>query len=69
MTMKNALEPGVITAEPLHETTGYCPVCHTMALFTVDKGMGYLKQCPKCGNLEYLRPRTLRFNRKSRQWQ
>ena len=69
MTTKNALEPGVITAEPLHEASGYCSVCHTLALFTVDKGLGYRKQCPKCGNLEHLRPRTLRFNKKSRQWQ
>jgi hypothetical protein len=69
MTTKNAPEPGTITSEPLYETSGYCPVCHTPALFTVNKGLGYLKQCPKCGTREYLRPRTLRFNKKSRQWQ
>jgi hypothetical protein len=68
MTKGNILEPGVISAEPLHEANGYCPICHSVANFTVDKGLGYRKQCPNCGNTEHLRPRILRFDRHLRQW-
>ncbi|MFA5309094.1 MAG: hypothetical protein WC370_06365 [Dehalococcoidales bacterium] len=68
MTTVKTLEFSKIIAEPLHEANGYCPRCHSVAHFTVDKGFGYLKRCPSCGNLEYLRPRVLKFDQRSRQW-
>ena len=69
MTMRNTPEPAVISAEPLDETSGYCPICRYTAHFIVDKKLGYIKQCPNCGNTEYLHRRFLRFDRQSRQWQ
>jgi hypothetical protein len=69
MTTGNALEPGVILAEPLHEVNGYCSHCRSISHFMVDKQLGYYKRCPTCGNTEYLHRRFLRFNRQSRQWQ
>jgi hypothetical protein len=68
MATKNTLEPRIISSEPLHEASGYCPLCHSIAHFTVNKGLGYRKQCPKCGNTEYLRPRVLKFDRHLQQW-
>ena len=69
MTTGNTLQPGVISSEPLHEANGYCASCRSIVYFTLDKELGYLKQCPDCGNIEYLHRRFLRFNRQLRQWQ
>ncbi len=57
-----------ISLGPLHEISGYCPNCRSITFFTVDKELGYYKQCPKCGYAEHLHRRFLRFDRHSRQW-
>ena len=68
MAKGNTLGPRVISAEPLHEANGYCPICHNVAHFRMDKELGYLKQCPRCGNIEYLHRKILKFDKHSRQW-
>lgn len=68
MTTENAVESNLIEAEPLEESTGYCSECLSVTFFMFDKNFGYYKQCPNCGNIEYLNRRFLRFDRQSRQW-
>ena len=68
MPKDNALENNRILSEPLHDTSGYCPNCHSIVLFMADKQRGYYKQCPNCGCMEHLNRRPLRFDKNSRQW-
>jgi hypothetical protein len=68
LTIENAVETNVIVSEPLEEPSGFCTECHSATLFMFDKEQGYYKQCPNCGNIQYLHRRFLRFDRQSRQW-
>ncbi len=68
MTTENTLDSNVIVSEPLEESSGFCTECHSATFFMVDKELGYYKQCPNCGNIQYLHRRFLRFDRQSRQW-
>ena len=69
MPKENTFEAVVILQEPLQETNGYCSNCRSIAFFMVDKKLGYYKQCPDCGHIEYLHRKFLRFDKQSRQWQ
>jgi len=69
LATENTAETEVIISEPLEEFSAYCSECHSITFFMVDKKFGYYKQCPNCGNIEYLHRRFLRFDRQSRQWQ
>ncbi|OGO41248.1 MAG: hypothetical protein A2137_02085 [Chloroflexi bacterium RBG_16_58_8] len=67
--MENAVETRVISSDPLQEVSGFCTGCRSITFFLMDKKLGYYKQCPSCGHIEYLHRRFLRFDRESRQWQ
>ena len=68
MPQDNPDENTGIYQESLQDTNGYCPNCHHITYFTVDKELGYYKQCPRCGHAEHLNRRFLKFDRHSRQW-
>ncbi len=68
MITEDAVETNLIVTEPMEEPDGYCSECRSITFFMCDKKLGYYKQCPNCGNIEYLNRRFLRFDRQSRQW-
>ncbi len=68
MPKEDTAENKRVLSEPLQETSGFCPSCHNIAHFIVDKELGYYKQCPNCGHAEHLNRRPLRFDKQTRQW-
>jgi len=68
MPKENSAENKRILSEPLQEASGFCPHCHGIVYFMVDKERGYYKRCPTCGHAEHLDRRPLNFDKKSRQW-
>jgi len=50
-------------------TADRCPGCGAAMVFKLDRKRGYYKECPDCGNTEFLNRRFLRFDRQTRRWQ